>query len=415
MRVVLLSEFFCKNMGYLENMLPKYLARLGVQTHVIATGLRPHSRRDSISASYDDFLQPLHPGATETLDGFTLHILRHKKAFGYTRMMGLWASLKTISPTVVQTMSVTGWIPLDAALFKLSLGYKLFTGSHHHVSVFPLAQKAPQVLSAERLTCALTRGLPGGLVSLATEKCYAISPDCAYVATRFFGVPMRKVQICPLGVDTDIFYPMSTKEDHHARHQLRNQLGFSDSEIVCVYSGRFSEDKNPLILARAIHLLRRSKLPFRGLFIGNGPQANEIQKCCGCVIRPFVPVSDLGKFYRAAEIGVWPTQESMSMLDAAACGLPVVVNHTLSAKELIDGNGVTYTLNDVEDLVRVLSLLSDLQTRQRLGSLGAIKMSRDFSWEMIAKRRLLEYEAVLSSDVLLRSKQDARPERDRVF
>ena len=36
MRVALLSDVFAKNMGYLENILPKYFARLGVD----ATSLR---------------------------------------------------------------------------------------------------------------------------------------------------------------------------------------------------------------------------------------------------------------------------------------------------------------------------------------------------------------------------------------
>jgi len=330
-------------------------------------------------------------------------------------MVGLLENLKAIGPTIVQTMSVTGWIPLDAALFKVSLGYKLFTGCHHHVSVFPLAQKASHALKAERLMCALTRAIPGWLVSLESEKCYAISPDCAYVATRFFGVPMRKVEICPLGVDTDIFYPVSTDKDFHARRELRDRLGFNDSEIVCVYSGRFSEDKNPLILARAIDRLCRSNLPFRGLFVGNGSQTKEIQECSGCVTHPFVPVSDLGKFYRASEIGVWPTQESMSMLDAAACGLPLVVNHTLTAKELIENNGAKYRLNDIEDLALTLVGLKELSKRKHMGALASRKMTKDFSWESIAKRRLLDYEDVVSSDGLLNSRQDTRSERDTVF
>ena len=37
-----------------------------------------------------------------------------------------------------------------------------------------------------------------------------------------------------------------------------------------------------------------------------------------------VPVRKLGGFFRAADIGVWPTQESTSMLDAAACALPAL-------------------------------------------------------------------------------------------
>jgi glycosyltransferase involved in cell wall biosynthesis len=112
---------------------------------------------------------------------------------------------------------------------------------------------------------------------------------------------------------------------------------------------------------------------------------------------PFIPFYELGDFYRSADIGVWPTQESTSMLDAAACGLPIVVNDTLVAIERIEGNGLIYKLNDVNDLVRALRSLRAPQERKRLGLLGADKMARTFSWESVAKRRLADYEVALGS------------------
>ncbi len=85
------------------------------------------------------------------------------------------------------------------------------------------------------------------------------------------------------------------------------------------------------------------------------------------------------------------------MLDAAACGLPIVANDTMTAPGRLEGNGVAYKLDDMEDLVRVLLELRDAETRKRLGSFGAQKMARDFSWESIARRRLNDYEAALRS------------------
>ena len=85
------------------------------------------------------------------------------------------------------------------------------------------------------------------------------------------------------------------------------------------------------------------------------------------------------------------------MLDAAACGLPIVASDTMTTPERLDGNGAAYRLNDLADLVRVLLELQDPQTRQRLGAFGAQKMARDFSWESIARRRLRDYETALGS------------------
>ena len=41
------------------------------------------------------------------------------------------------------------------------------------------------------------------------------------------------------------------------------------------------------------------------------------------------------KTYRSlgAEIGIWPTQESTSQLDALACGLPIIINENTGTPE----------------------------------------------------------------------------------
>jgi glycosyltransferase involved in cell wall biosynthesis len=401
LRVALLTEVFVKNMGYMENLLPKYLGRLGVDVHVVATDASPNHHVDTSEAkeTYAGFVDraTLVPGFVERMPGFALHVLAQKKRLGYLKMKGLRRKLASLRPDIVQATHVIGWTPLEAAFDKFLFDYKLFTAAHYHESVFPLARKKLPPWSQQRLRCGITRTLPGWLVSQATEKCYAISPDCADVAARFFGVPRTKIEICPLGVDTELFHSVSNEIEARARVQLRGLQGFSESEIVCIYTGRFSEEKNPLLLAAAIAELVRLGKPFRGLFVGNGMQAQAIQSCAGCTIHAFVPVHELGNFYRASDIGVWPTQESMSMLDAAACGLPIVANQGMDAPERLEGNGLTYKLNDLRDLVRVLLELSDQQTRECLGTAGAQKMARDFSWESIARRRVQDYEYALGS------------------
>jgi glycosyltransferase involved in cell wall biosynthesis len=398
-RVVLLTETFARNMGYLENLLPKYLGRLGADTHVIAMDVPPHHQMDASlrKETYGGFAdgEDLVPGAVEKMQGFTLHILPHKKVLGHLKMAGLRKKLASLRPAIVQATHVIGWTPLQAALAKPFFGYRLFTAAHYHASVFPLARKELSPWSGERLRCAATRTLPGWLVSQATEKCYAISSDCADVAARFFGVPRSKIELCALGVDTEWFHPVKNAVEDQARTELRARLGFSESEIVCIYTGRFTEEKNPVLLARAVADLVQRGEPFRGLFVGNGTQAQAILSSEGCVVHPFVPVHELGDLFRASEIGVWPRQESMSMLDAAACGLPIIANESMAAPERLAGNGLSYRQNDLEDLVRALLDLRDPRTRERLGVLGAQKMVGEFSWESVARRRLKDYEQAL--------------------
>lgn len=310
-------------------------------------------------------------------------------------MVGLQKKLWSIRPDIVQTMTPIGWTSLDAAFYQSFLRYKLFTGCHTTASVFPLAHKRLQWWNRERIRCTVLRAIPGRFTSSFTEKCYGATSECSELAVRFFGVQEKKVDVCPLGVDTELFSPISNEKGHRARLELRARLGFRENEILCIYTGRFSEDKNPLLLAKAVERLLADGEPFRGLFVGNGVQATAIESSAGCTTHSFVTVKDLGSFFRSADIGVWPAQESMSMLDAAACGIPIVVNDTMHATERVDGNGLTYKLNDLEDLIRVLRVLRDQRVRTQLGSFGAQKMARDHSWNAVAKRRMRDYQAAL--------------------
>lgn len=394
MRIVLLTETFSEKMGYLENTLPRYLARFGAEVHVVSADLPPYYQLKDFSQTYKDFdsgPEARKPGTVQKLDGFTLHVLGHHRSLGYIRMLGLREKLKELQPQVVQTTAAVGWLPLDAAIFKPLVGYKLFTGNSTTASVFPLALRPHHLWDPERIRVVLTRTVPGFLISLLTTKCYPATVDCADVAARFLGVPRKMMQVSPLGVDTDLFGPISNDGHMQDRIELRKEFRFTDDQIICIYTGRFTKDKNPLVLARAIDRLTASNEPYRGLFVGNGVQSEEIQKCRGCTIHPFVPVNQLARYFRASDIGVWPTQESMSMLDAATCGIPIVVNNTLKATERIEGNGLTYRLEDTDDLVRVLLSLKPKEIRDRLGHRGAEKMRTEFGWESIAEERMREY------------------------
>jgi glycosyltransferase involved in cell wall biosynthesis len=233
------------------------------------------------------------------------------------------------------------------------------------------------------------------MVSFLTERCYAISIDAADIAIRYSGVERKKLSVCPLGVDTDIFRPPINPVEQQARSQLRRELGFSESDVVCIYTGRLSEDKNPLCLAQAIEILGGRGKPFRGLFVGNGPQAKAICALGRSVIHPFVSFRELPRFYWAADIGVWPRQESTSQLDAAACGLPIILSNRVQVLERVDGNGLIYEEDNLHELVRKLEALSDPEVHRRFGAFGARKMRERFSWDRIGRQRIRDYEEAL--------------------
>ncbi len=398
MRVAIIFYSFPRDMGYSNTMLARYLARLGADVHYIATDLPVYHKSREARSAYKEFSAnaTMTPGESEKYDGYTVHCIGHRYVLGVPMFTGLSKKLRQIQPDVVQLLINAGWVPLQTAIAKLTIGFTLYSAAHTTVSIFPLARRKSRFWDPAWLANFIARAIPGRLVSLFTERCYAATVDCAEVATRFYGMPQSKISLAPLGVDTQNFHLARSNEEVMQRARLRRELGFADDDLVCIYTGQFTDAKNPIILARAVAMLRSEGLAVRGLFIGNGSQGGQITACNGCTTLPFMPHRDLPPYYRAADIGVWPTQESMSMLDAAACGLPIIVNDELLAKERIDGNGITYRLNDAVDLADKIRFLSDADRRRELGSVGARRMIELFSWDAMARRRFADYEAAMT-------------------
>jgi glycosyltransferase involved in cell wall biosynthesis len=400
LRIAVLTSWFSSEAGYAENCLSKALAAQGHEVHVVTSTAQPYFNDPGYAEIYEPWLGPplLEPGLTER-DGCLIHRLpmRARDRMESIRMRGMVRTLRAIRPDVVQCFEDAGTTVLRAALARPVGGYRLFIGSHNHASVFPAAADP-----GARVSPLSSEGLAGRVIGHAISRCYAISPDAADIAVRFQGIPPEKVEVRPLGMDDEVFRPLGEGDSPAARERLRAELGFSDDEVVCIYTGRLTagpHGKNPLCLADAVAKLAAAGEPYRALFVGGGDRGyvEEIASRPGTVVRPFVGYRDLAAYYWAADVGVWPRQESTSQVDAAACGLPLVLSDRVQVRERVEGSGLTYREDDSDDLARALLELSDGELRRRLGATGAKRMHERYGWSKLARDRVADYAAALGN------------------
>jgi glycosyltransferase involved in cell wall biosynthesis len=393
MKIAVVSTFYSEGMGYTENCLPKALANLGHDVHVVTSTYNVYGNSSEYDRTYRRFLGPPIVGAGRvSVDGYQVHRLEATLLSGYVRLKALSRKIAEISPDVVHSLEIASLQTFELALQKPFADWDLFCETHQHLSVVrPFLSVRGSW--ARKTAYRLTRTLPTWLASLSVKRCYAISPDCAEVASRFYGVPRSKVVVMSLGADTDLFHPVESAAEMAQRRSLRQSLGFADDDIVCAYTGRFSADKNPLALASAVDVLSRRDGRFRALFIGEGVQRDAIAACRNTVILPFMTHRALAEHYRACDLAVWPTQESMSMLDAASSGLPLVVSDRIGEVERVTGNGTTYREPSVDSLSEALSSLSDGELRRAYGTTGRRKMLEGFSWARYARAVEADYQA----------------------
>ena len=106
---------------------------------------------------------------------------------------------------------------------------------------------------------------------------------------------------------------------------------------------------------------------------------------------------DLPQYFRISEIGIWPTQESTSQLDALACGLPIIINENTGTPERIKECGLLYKINSVSDLANKIVLLMDNKKRKLYSKNAIALINKKFSWIEIAKSLKKDYKKLISN------------------
>jgi UDP-glucose:(heptosyl)LPS alpha-1,3-glucosyltransferase len=202
----------------------------------------------------------------------------------------------------------------------------------------------------------------------------ALSKRVAADFQRLHGVPRDRIRLIYNGVNTDDFAP--TYRQAH-REEIRRRLGVSDDTLLGLIVTHNFQLKGVPVLLRAIRRLHRSNRPVHLAVVG-GKRVGRWQlaaRQAGLARRvTFVgAVDDPVPYYAAADLYLHPTfydSCSLVVLEALACGLPVITSVLNGAGELMADGREGYLLSDPTDIAtlvaRIESLL-DPDRRRRMG------------------------------------------------
>jgi glycosyltransferase involved in cell wall biosynthesis len=393
MKIAVVSEWFSEGVGYAENFFPMALGRLGHEVHLLTSDMQIYATSPDYDRIYRARLGPskVDQGVWPA-NGFTLHRLEGRPSRLGMRIPKLADALTALSPQIVYCFEIASPTTLTAATLRRRLGFKLFCESRLHSSVLPAAGFATRLGRLFRL-----RRLGVPTVVENVEAFYPIAPDVLLNITRYLGVPKDRCRPSSLAVETQMFHPSNDQEQRRA---MRARLGLGEADLVCIYTGRLTSDKGPLVLAQAVDALQSRGLErMRAVFVGEGDSefVAKIAASKGCIVHPFVAPTELPAFYRCADIGVWPLQESTSQLDAMACGLPLVVNDTVEDPARLGDVGRTFRKDDVEHLAATILELDNPAVRAAMGAAAADRISQSYSWDALARRRADDFERALAA------------------
>lgn len=198
-----------------------------------------------------------------------------------------------------------------------------------------------------------------GLLSVSRE-------NADYVVAQY-GVERDRIAVVPNAVDTERFHPRD-------RNEMRAKHGLPRDRRIVAFVGNFHERKGPLRVLEAIRPLS----DVGAVFLGEGadtPQGEQVL-FAGRVANETVP-----EYLSAADLYVLPTRAEgspNSIIEAMACGLPVVSSDIPSLVETVPRDGALLVDPDDVEAIRaaVARIAGDTALRAAMGAAALAHATR---------------------------------------
>ena len=209
------------------------------------------------------------------------------------------------------------------------------------------------------------------------------------LANRSF--PRVPISVITNGIDTDFYTPA---------------ISFPVSPFNILFVGRLIQRKGVNYLLQAFAKLRMEKeavLTIAGTGNLNDVLKKQTDELCLTDSVYFLGElrgKDLLKAYQSANVFVLPSlNEGMSnaLLEAMACGLPVIVTDTGGTKELVSANGIIVEKKSADALYNALLKLSTSPDQCIEMGKKSRKIAENMSWNNMAEQYYELYQATLKT------------------
>jgi glycosyltransferase involved in cell wall biosynthesis len=185
------------------------------------------------------------------------------------------------------------------------------------------------------------------------------------------GLRKRKLLVLDRWVDVDRFHPARRDDDFWGSYGLADR----SQRIIYAYVGRLAVEKNLHLLVQAYAELVSERPEVHLVFVGDGPYRGELVKQSAklpVTFTGYLSGEKLAQALASVDVKVFPSTTDTwgnAPLEAQAAGVPVIVTDIGGPAELVrDGEtGIVVRGNDVESLLHAMRIMTDPDTRQRMG------------------------------------------------
>jgi phosphatidylinositol alpha-mannosyltransferase len=220
----------------------------------------------------------------------------------------------------------------------------------------------------------------------------AVSVPVVEAMSRYFRADW---EIIPNGVNVEYFHPNG--------RQPVDALTLPRSPRL-LFLGRLDPRNGLENVLTAMPMILKRYPGARLVVVGDGPLRGHYQSRAaglGASVEFVGQVNgDRPRYYAEADLYLCPSTKAsfgITLLEAMACGTPMIVSDITGFRELIDGGreAVLVSPDDPAALAQaVVDLIGDPQRRVAMGAAGLAKAAR-FAWPRVADQVLAVYERVL--------------------
>ena len=216
------------------------------------------------------------------------------------------------------------------------------------------------------------------------DKIIAISQFTKDEIIRLLGIEENKIDVVYLGVDHSIYKPMD-------KVKCKEKFGLCvDDKHVLIVSASF--ERKRLDLAKEINKeITNSRKDVKIIKTGYDDGLKGMSMSMG-----YIAEEDMPYLFNAADVYMHTAEYEgfgLPILEAMACGVPVVVSNRASIPEVVGDYGNMVNLDSDDSIEQFVEKI--LECIEKGKDEKAIEQSKKFSWEKTAEDTLKVYEDVM--------------------
>lgn len=353
MKIVHIIGYIQPEMGYEEHYTAKWQAKLGHDVHVVTSDRIYPFKGKSKKERYRGTGVFNH-------SGYTIHRLKTLLELPNELIFvqKLFKTIKDLTPDLLYIHE--GRSPMQfLASYYAKRNNILYVADHHQYKIDSLKYLKQNNILRYYVLSFIRNSQENTIRRFMNKYVYnnsimvlPVSEGCKIDLVERLKIPEDKTYQTPLSVDADIFY--YSKE---YRAKVRKAFHIGDSCILIIQvAGSYHKLKRINLYAELLE--NDSLAKFKLLIVGAKEYLNELRQHKFFNKRIlFVesqPSNELYKYYSAADIAVWISHRSVSILEAMSCQLPIVIPNFGGEKGFIQNNGYLIDDSQMNQLVKNL-------------------------------------------------------------